>query len=99
MAQPGPQAPDAPVPQPPHALQDPQPPAPPAPQLQHGQHKMNINWLHFKPEFSGKTEKDVEPYLLWTNDRMNAHHFLENIKVKRYCLMLIGEARLWYPSL
>ena len=30
---------------------------------------------------------------------MNAHHFLEEIKVRRFCLTLIGEARLWYQSL
>ena len=28
---------------------------------------------------------------------MNAHHFLENIKIQRFCLRL--EARLWYESL
>ena len=30
---------------------------------------------------------------------MNAHHFDENIKVQRFCLTLLGEARLWYQSL
>ena len=30
---------------------------------------------------------------------MNAHHFVENIKVRRFCLTLVGEARLWYQSL
>ena len=30
---------------------------------------------------------------------MNAHHFLEDIKVRRFCLTLVGEARLWYQSL
>ena len=30
---------------------------------------------------------------------MNAHHFLEGIKVQRFCLTLVGEARLWYESL
>ena len=29
---------------------------------------------------------------------MNEHHFLENIKVRRVCLTLVGEARLWYQS-
>ena len=29
---------------------------------------------------------------------MNAHHFDENIKVQRFCLTLLGEARLWYQS-
>ena len=30
---------------------------------------------------------------------MNTHHFLEDIKVRRFCLTLVGEARLWYQSL
>ena len=30
---------------------------------------------------------------------MNAHHFLKDIKVKRFCLTLAGEARLWFQSL
>ena len=27
---------------------------------------------------------------------MDTHDFLDNIKVQRFCLTLIGEARLWY---
>ena len=30
---------------------------------------------------------------------MNTHHFWEGIKVNRFCLTLVGEARLWYESL
>ena len=30
---------------------------------------------------------------------MNAHHFDEDIKVQRFCLTLLGQARLWYHSL
>ena len=30
---------------------------------------------------------------------MDAHHFDEDIKVQRFCLTLLGEARLWYQSL
>ena len=37
--------------------------------------------------------------MLQTNDWMMAHHFLESIKVQRFYLTLIGEARLWYESL
>ena len=33
------------------------------------------------------------------NDWMNAHHFIEDVKVQRFCLTLLGEARLWYHSL
>ena len=30
---------------------------------------------------------------------MNAHHVVEGVKVHRFCLTLLGEARLWYQSL
>ena len=30
---------------------------------------------------------------------MNAHHFVEGLKVQRFCLTLLGETRLWYQSL
>ena len=30
---------------------------------------------------------------------MNAHHFVDDVKVKRFCLTLLGEARLWFQSL
>ena len=30
---------------------------------------------------------------------MNAHHFIEDVKVQRFCLTQLGEARLWYQSL
>ena len=30
---------------------------------------------------------------------MDKHDFLDNIKVQRFCLTLVGEARLWYESL
>ena len=30
---------------------------------------------------------------------MNAHHFVDWVKVQRFCLTLLGEARLWYQSL
>ena len=30
---------------------------------------------------------------------MNSHHFIEGVKVQRFCLTLLGEARLWYHSL
>ena len=46
----------------------------------------------------GKPE-DAEAHLLHSNDWMNAHHFDEDIKLKRFCLILLGEARLWYQSL
>ena len=30
---------------------------------------------------------------------MNKHQFKEGIKVQRFCLSSVGEARLWYESL
>ena len=60
---------------------------------------MHINWSNFKPEFSGKPGEDTEAHLLLLNDWMNAHHFDEDTKVQRFCLTLLGEARLWYHSL
>ena len=30
---------------------------------------------------------------------MTTHHFVEGVKVQRFCLTLLGEARLWYHSL
>ena len=30
---------------------------------------------------------------------MNAHHFVEGAKVQRFCLTLLGQARLWYQLL
>ena len=58
----------------------------------------HLNWSHFKPEFSGKL-KDAEAHLLRTNDWINTHQFQEGIKVQRFCLTLVGGARLWYKSL
>ena len=64
-----------------------------------GQRHLQLNWSKFEPEFSEKPEEDAEAYLLCSNDWMNAHHFDEDIKVQRFCLTLLGEARLWYQSL
>ena len=60
---------------------------------------MHMNWSHFKPEYSGKPEEDVEAHLLRTNDWMNTHDVPDVVKVQRFCLTLMGEARLWYASL
>ena len=66
------------------------PEAPPRPQL---------NWSYFKPEFVGKPDEDAEAHLLRMNDWMDTHVFPDQVKVQRFCLTLIGEARLWYESL
>ena len=58
-----------------------------------------LNWSHFKPDFSGKPEEDAEAHLLRTMDWMTTHDFPEDQKVRRFCLILLGEARLWYATL
>ena len=63
------------------------------------QQHLHINWSNFKPEFSGKPEEDAEAHLLCSNDWMNAHHFTDDVKVQRFCLTLLREARLWFHSL
>ena len=63
------------------------------------QQHLHINWSNFKPEFSGKPDEDAEAHLLCSNDWMNAHCFVNGVKVQRFCLVLLGEARLWFQSL
>ena len=86
-----------------------QPPAPPAqpavppaqpvvPPVQLGP-MPQLNWSHLKPEYAGKPDDDMEVHPLRTNDWMDTHAFPEGVKVKRFCLTLVGEARLWYESL
>ena len=58
-----------------------------------------LYWSHFKPDFSGKPKEDAEANLLRTTDWMTTHDFPENQKVRRFCLTLLGEARLWYETL
>ena len=73
---------------------------PPPQQLQISpQHQMHMNWSHFKPEFSGKPEEDVEVHLLQTNDWMTTHDFPEAVKLQRFCMTLVGEPRNWYATL
>ena len=60
---------------------------------------LHFNWSNFKPEFSGKPDEDAESHLLQSNNWMNAHYFVEGVKVQRFCLNLMGEAILWYHSL
>ena len=58
-----------------------------------------LNWSHFKPELTGKPDEDAEADLLRPNDWMDTHVFSEGIKVQRFCLTVLGEARLWHESL
>ena len=68
---------------------------PAGPQQQH----LHLNWSNFKPELSGKPDENAEAHLLHSNDWMNTHCFVSGVKAKRFCLTLLGEARLWYHSL
>ena len=63
------------------------------------QPRPQLNWSHFKPKFAGKQNEDAEAHLLRTNDWMDTQEFPDQVKVQRFCLTLIGEARLWYESL
>ena len=40
----------------------------------------------------------MEAHLLRTNDWMTTHVFPNDQKVRRFCLTLLGEARLWYET-
>ena len=62
-------------------------------------HQQVLNWSHFKPEFAGRQEEDVETHLLYTNDWMITRNFPQAVKMQRFCLTLTGDARLWYESL
>ena len=84
------------VPAPPHppwaqakaAQQGPQQQEHHAPPAQQGQQIVHLNWSNFKPEFSGKPDEDAEAHLLCTNDWIKAHHFVEGVKVQRFCWTL-----------
>ena len=78
------------APQQPTVLQCPQQPA---------SQMVHLNWSNFKPDFSGTPDKDPEAHLLHNNDWMNTHHFIDDVRVQRFCVTLLGEARLWYQSL
>ena len=58
-----------------------------------------LNWSHFRSQFSGKPKVDAEAHLLRTEDWMNTHNFPKDQKVGQFCLTLTHEARLWYATL
>ena len=108
----GPQAPlipqgvdDPPAPQNPPPPQI--PPVPDAPQVSQAlqmlqqpvPHVPLLNWSLFKPKFSRNPGEDAKAHLLRTNDWMDMYRFQDNVKVQRFCLILTGEAKLWYKSL
>ena len=76
-----------------------QPANPPQNLLAQMANPQQLNLSYFKPKFSGKPDEDAEAHLLRTNDWMESHNFPANQKVRRFCLTLIGEVRLWYETL
>ena len=58
-----------------------------------------LNWSNFKPKYAGKRDEDKEAHLLRMNNCMDMHEFPDQVKVQRFCLTLVGEARLWYELL
>ena len=58
-----------------------------------------FTWSDFKPEFLGKPDKETEVHLLRMNGWMDMHQFHEGVKVQRFHVTLVVEARLWYESL
>ena len=85
--------------QPGPACREGQQPPPQQPPISPPQQQMHMNWSHFKPKFSGKPEEDVEAHLLQTNDWMTTHDFPKDVKLQRFCLTLVGEAKNWYATL
>ena len=85
----------APPEEPNHPNQPNQPPNLPDPMANQRQ----LNWSYFKPEVVGKAEEDAEAHLLRTNDWMDTHNFPDDQKVRRFCLTLTNEARLWYETI
>ena len=84
---PGPVVPQS--PQTPAIVPAPQTPqTPQVPQAPQGEPFVHLNWSNFKPEFPGEPDEDAEAHLLNTNDWMNAHHFVEGVRVHRLCLTL-----------
>ena len=63
------------------------------------QQVVHLSWSNFKPEFLGKLDEDTEAHLLCSNDWRDAHYFGDGVRVQRFCLTLLAEARLWYHSL
>ena len=55
---------------------------------------LHLNWSNFKPEISQKPHEDAEVHLLHLNDWVNAQYFVDDVKVQRFCLTLLGQVRL-----
>ena len=58
-----------------------------------------MKWSHIRPAFPGRPEEGAEAHLLHTNDWMNIHNIPVDLKVGRFCLTLVGKAKLWHESL
>ena len=67
---------------------------PNAPLVTEAPQRPQLNWSLLIQNMQGRPDKDVEAHLLRTNDWMDTHEFLEHVEVQRFCLTLVGEARL-----
>ena len=93
MADGGPTTPQPPpvMPQVVHPVPPVQPPAPPTQPIVPSTLPIQpapmpqLNWSHFKPEFTGKPDENVEAHLLRINDCMDTDAFPEGVKVQRFC--------------
>ena len=88
-----------PAPIPPPSLADQPEPQAPQQSAQPAQQVVHLNWSYLSQNFQENLRRMQKPIYFCTNDWMNAHHFIEGVKVQRFCLTLLGEARLWYHSL
>ena len=50
--------------------------------------------VKFQTRISGKPDEDAEAHVLCSNNLMNTHHFVDGVKIQRFSLTLLGEARL-----
>ena len=62
-------------------------------------HPHQLNCLILSQNFQENQRKMQRPHFLRTDDWMEAHNSTANQKVRRFCLTLAGEARLWYETL
>ena len=60
---------------------------------------IHLNWLNFQTRIFRKPDEGAKVHLLHSNDWMNTYCFADGVKVQRFSLTLLGEARLWYHPL
>ena len=60
-----------------------------------------LNWSYFKPEYMQVNQMQRCRSTFTQDKRLDGHthEFPDQVKVQRFCLTFVGEARLWYESL